>query len=599
MVSSGIILRRQGWFAVVLGLSVLSEAHAAFGGLVPLAYSGQVAYNYNYIESAGSQSESTSLLFGLNAAGYVWRPWFATTSLALNVGLSSTESTSGSTEGTVGTGNFSLGVFPQSRFPFSISYTRTDSRSQQFQDISQISGNSSFRVTRLTLRQSYRPRAYNQLYNGWYGSTKYNGDSFGSSNVVYGLDYQLRVPQQTLTVSMTHSGSRSRGMAGESDVDVVSLGHVYTPSAELGVNSLASYVEVNPARRSIRSINSQAASSFFWRPEYRAVRVSGGVRLSENKSEGVSTAVSRSFSTNLSLGYQLSRSLSMNAGVSLGASDSGNTQTLSTSQTVSLSYSGGHRQWKGYSYSWQWNMGVSNATTETETEVEETIEEVIEETGDTLSDSTDRQNISSGIGHNLGKSWALSSASSLATTFSQSASGSVNSAADSAATQGLNHGASLSWSSRGGRGTTYVSARLNDSRGFGDTNTVFNSFGLNYNTNITINRLSSMTGSANYQVTQSESTDVVGVEASSGSRSLSGSVSYRNNRPFGIYNLIFTSNLQGGKQIASVTPTSTLRWEGTFRYNLGLLSTSLSFRASENAGGNITKSMNFQATRSF
>ncbi len=583
MVSSGIILRRQGWFAVVLGLSVLSaEVHAAFGGLVPLVYSGQVAYHYNYVESAGSQSESTSLLFGLGASGYVWRPWFATTSLALNVGLSSTESLSSSTEGTVGTGSLSLGVFPQSRFPFSMSYSRTDSRSQQFQDLSQISGNTRFRVTRLTLRQSYRPRAYNQLYNGWYSSTEYDGGSFGSNSVIYGLNYQLRVPRQILTVDLTHSGTRSRGIAGESNVDVLSLGHVYTPSAELGVNSLVSYVEVNPTGRSFTSIDSQASSSFFWRPEYRALRVSGGVRLNENKSEGTATTVSQSLSTNLSLGYQLSRSLSMSAGVSLGTSDSGDSQTLSTAQTVSLSYSGGYKRWAGYSYSWQWSMSASNTTIETETETET-------ETPD-VSSSTDSQNISSGIGHNLGKSWALGSTSSLAATFSQSASGSKNSEADRVS-QGLNHGASLSWSSRGGRGSTYVSGRLNDSRSFGDTDTVFNSFGLNYNTSITINRLSSMSGNANYQVTESELTDVEGVETTSASR--------RNNRPFGVYNLRFTSSLQGGKQIGSATPTSTLRWEGAFRYSLGLLSTSLSFRVSEGASGNVTKSMNFQATRSF
>jgi len=594
MMSSGIIFRRQGWFAVVLGFSVLSaEAYAAFGGVVPLAYSGQIAYNYNYVENAGSQSESTGLLLGLGASGYIWRPWFATTSLALNVGLSSANSTSSSTEGTVGTGSFSMGLFPRSRFPFSMSYSRTDSRSQQFQDISRISGSTSFRVTRLTLRQSYRPRAYNQMYNGWYSSTKYEGGFFGSDSAIYGLDYQLRVSQQTLTANIAHTSTQSRtstqsqGMTSESRVDVVSLGHVYTPSAELGVNSLASYVEVDPGGGSVTSTDSQAFSSFFWRPEYRAVRISGGVRLSEAKSEGGSdTAVSRSLSTNLGLGYQISRSLNMNAGVSLGTADSGDTQTLSTAQTMSLSYAGGRKQWSGYSYSWQWNASAANITTQIET------------AGVISPDSGDRQNISSGIGHNLGKSWAMSRASSLSATFSQSVSGSKSSEVDSVA-RSLNQGASLSWSSRGGRGSTYVSGRVNDSRSFGDAESVFDSFSLNYNTDITLSRLSNMSGNANYQVSQSESKSAMGEEVESLSRSLSGGVSYRNNRPFGVYNLLFTSSLQGGKQVGSVTPTSTLRWEGTFRYSLGLLSTSLGFRASESAGGNITKSMNFQATRTF
>jgi len=598
MVSSGIILRRQGWLAVVLGLSVLSEAHAAFSGLVPLSYSGQVAYSYTYVENAGSQSEATSLLFGLGASGYIWRPWFATTSLALSAGLSSTNSTSSRSEGTVGTGSFSVAVFPGSRFPFSISYSRTDSRSEQFQDISQISGSTSFRVTRLTLRQSYRPRAYNQLYNGWYSSTEYDGGSFGSSSEVYGLNYQLRIPQQTLTIDIAHTSTRARNITDESSVNMVSLGHVYTPSAELGVNSLVSYVEVDPIGNSGTSTDSQAFSSFFWRPEYRAVRVSGGVRLSETKS-GMATEASRSLSTNLGLGYQISRSLSMNAGASLSTSESGSSQTLSTAQTAGLSYSGGQTQWRGISHSWQWNVSASNTTTQVETNG------VASNEG-----SPSSQNISSGIGHNLGKSWATGSANSLAATFSQSLSGSKNSEIDDITTS-VNQGVGLSWSSRGRRGTTYVSGRFNDSRSFSDEDiavvfqdfsdpdAVFQSFSLSYSTDVTFGRLSSMSGSSNYQATQSATTTSLGEEQENSSRSISGGLSYRHNRPFGVYNLRFTSSLQGSKQIASASPTSTLKWRGVFRYSLGLLSTALSFNASQSAGGNIIKSMNFQATRSF
>jgi len=587
MVSSSIILRRQGWLAVVLGLSVLSEVHAAFGGLMPLTYSGQVTYNYNYIENSGSQSEATSLLFGMGASGYIWRPWFATTSLALNVGLSSANSTSSSSEGTVGTGSFSVGIFPRSRFPFSISYSRTDSRSEQFQSISQISGSTRFRVTRLTLRQSYRPRAYNQLYNGWYSSTQYDAGSFGSNNAIYGLNYQLRIPQQTLTINIAHTSTKSRGISGESSVDMLSFGHVYTPSAELGVNSFVSYVEVDPVKSSGASTDSQAFSSFFWRPEYRALRVSGGVRLSETKSGGAAEA-SRSLSTNLGLGYQISRSLNMSAGASLSTSDGGGSQTLSTAQTASLSYSGGQTQWRGVSYSWRWNASVSNITTQVE-------RDDAPSPGDKST-----QNISSGIGHNLSKSWRAGSASSLATTFSQSLSGSQNSEIDNM-TKSLNQGASLSWNSRGGRGSTYISGRFNDSRSFGSIDTVFQSFSLGYNTDMTFGRLSSISGSTNYQATQSVTEAAVGEggDVESSSRNISGGVSYRHTRPFGIYNLRFTSSLRGGKQIATATPTSTLRWEGVFRYSLGLLSTALSFRASESAGGNIVKSMNFQATRSF
>lgn len=587
MISRWVIFRRRVSAVSilgVLGIFVLPGADAAFNGFMPLQHSGQVSYIYGYTENAGTQSESTRLLFGWNAAGYLWRPWFATTSMALNVGLSRAETALSSTEGTVGTGNFSIGVFPRSRFPFSVNISRTDSRAQQFQEVSQVSGETSFRVSRLTMRQSFRPRAYNQLYNGWYNSTVFDGGSFGSNNESYGLDYQLRIPRQTFSINTTHSGSSVRGGQGKSSIDVLSMSHFYSPSVELGVNSFASYVEVDPGGSNFGSADSQASSSFFWRPEHRAVSISGGVRLTESKSGSAGSSASRSLNTSLGLGYRLTRSLNMNASASVGASAGGLTQTLSTTQTVNISYAGGHMKWEGFSYSWQWGANASNSSTKVDSA--------------SSSNSASRQSIGTGMGHNLGKTWTVGRNSSLAATFSQSGSGSKRSGADVIGAN-LNHGASLSWSARGGRGSSYLSARLSDSRGFGEKDTVFDSFNLNYNADMTFDRLSNMTGTATYQSSRNESQGDDGNTEISTSKTMSGGMAYRHSRPFGVYNLQFTSNFLGSKQLDSPIPSATLRWESTFRYSLGLLSTSLSLRFSESGGGNSSKSMNFQATRSF
>ena len=153
--------------------SVSADALAAFGSLVPLSWSGQVSYGYAYADNAGNQSEATSLLLGLSATGYVWRPWFATTSAALNVALQNVETTTSSSDSVAAGGDFTLGIFPGSRFPFSMSYSRNDSRSQSFQDFSRVSGESSFTVTRWSLRQNYRPRGNGQLINAWYNLTEF------------------------------------------------------------------------------------------------------------------------------------------------------------------------------------------------------------------------------------------------------------------------------------------------------------------------------------------------------------------------------------------------------------------------------------------
>ncbi len=585
MMSGQVILRGRVWLAVFASLIALPEAHAAFNGFMPLSYSGQVGYTYGYSESSGAQSESSSLSVGWNAGGYIWRPWFATTSMALNVSLNRADTSTSSSEGTTTGGSVSMGVFPRSRYPFSMSYSRSDSRSQQFQDLSQVSGDGGFRVTRLTLRQSYRPRTNNQIYNARYSSTQFEAGSLNSSSTQYGIDYSLRMSHQTLSVSTSHSGSTSSGTSNESVTDVWSVNHVYMPTVELGVNSLATYVQSDPGGSAIVSTDSQAFSSFFWRPEHRAINVSGGVRLTESQSEGVNTARARSLSTNLGMGYRVTRALSLGVAASVGTSDSGAVQTLSTTQSFNVSYAGGAHQLAGLTYSWQWGAGGTNSTTQTDA------------SGATT--SSDTQSANTGIGHNLSKSWAMSRSASMAATFGQSLSVSKSTGGSGVASKSLNNSGSVSWSSRSGRGSTYISGRVNDSRSFADKDTVFDSLGISYNADTTFSRLSSLTGNANFQLSRNESEDEKGDKLVSSSQNLTGGLGYRHNRPFGVYNLRFSSSLRGSRQLDVPDPTTYMQWEGTFDYRLGLLSTSLGMQASKSPGGPLSKSMNFQATRSF
>jgi hypothetical protein len=75
--------------------------------------------------------------------------------------------------------------------------------------------------------------------------------------------------------------------------------------------------------------------------------------------------------------------------------------------------------------------------------------------------------------------------------------------------------------------------------------------------------------------------------------------SYRHDRPFGFYNMGFTSRLTGSRMIDSFNPETLWDWDNRLRYGLGLLDTTLSLRIIESAGGAQSKSLYFQATRSF
>lgn len=571
-------------FTATCLLSASPQADAAFGSFLPLSWSGSVSYNYSYAASQGTESETTGLRTGINATGYVWRPWFATTSLAMNVGVSNTETTTTSADSTSVTGDFSLGVFPRSRFPFSLSYSRTDSRSETFQDLTQASGETNIQISRWSLRQTYRPRRGSQQYNAWYYLTQFNGENIDSESTTYGLEYQLRHNKQSLTASATHSDSQVAGSDNKPTADVISISHVYSPSGEMGVNTIGSYVETDTGGGSNVSKDGQAASSFFWRPEHRSVSVYGGARLSELRSESVTTTVTRSLNTSLGVGYRVTRAMNVNALATLGTSDSGNSQSLTATQGAGLSYTGSHYRLGEFIYNWQWGANMSNSSTRTDTAG--------------VTTETDQQSVGASIGHNLSRSWEIGRLSSLSGSLSQSASASKNSQSD-IATRTFSNGASLSWNHRGRRGSTYANTRVNDSRSYGEADAVFQSFGVNLVQDMAINRLSSMSGNLNYDASRSETENSLGGVTTSSSQNLLGSLSYHHDRPFGVYNLRFSSVLTGSKQINSEIPSTSLRWESLFRYSLGLLTTSLNFRLAESAGGDLAKSMNFQATRSF
>jgi hypothetical protein len=103
----GKVLLRTVVGSVTASILVVSgSANALFGSFMPLNLSGSLQYSYGYFSGGGAESETTTLTGTLNAAGYIWQPWFATTSAALNLGLSNTETTTRSSDSTSTSGSF-------------------------------------------------------------------------------------------------------------------------------------------------------------------------------------------------------------------------------------------------------------------------------------------------------------------------------------------------------------------------------------------------------------------------------------------------------------------------------------------------------------
>lgn len=574
--------------AAILAITSTS-AFALFGRYMPLNLSGSVGYSYNYLSAGDAEAETTTLTGTLNAMGYIWQPWFASTSAALNIGVSNTETTTSSSDSNYTSGSIGFSVFPRSRFPFSLNYSLSDSRAERYQNIGQASGGSHHKISRLTIRQLYEGRATKRSIgsrtNLWYSTTHYDSDTTDSDSEAMGVEYKIRLVPHNFSISANRSTSKSSDSPLEPLSDVVDLTHTYIPDPDLGVTNIVTYVKTEDGIGSNESALSQLSSNFYWRPEHRAINIQGGVRISETESQtAVEESKTKSMNTSLGASYRLTRRLSLGAGLGVGSSDSGTAQTLTTTQSGRLTYTSSQIQLAEYHYNWQGGINASNSSVRVDTGTTET--------------STDIQIYGSQLSHSLSRTWVPGKGSSIGMNLGQS--GSVTSSSeDDIINKGINHSAGLSWNRRGRSGSIYGNLRVSDSRVVGRQDSEFQNLDASLSQDWIINRLSNIQGTLSYtesrQKTQSETADSF---TSDRNRRTSVNIFYRHDRPMGIYNSNFTSRLLGNREIDRVGLT-TWDWDNRFQYRLGLLDTSLSFRIIDNSGGEPTKSLYFQATRSF
>ncbi len=554
-------------------------AQAAFSSFVPLNWGGSISYSYGYV-SAATESERMQILGTVNAGGYIWQPWFATTSAALSLGLTNSETTTASTDSNSATGTFSFSVFPFSRFPFSLTYTRSDSRTASFSDLTQLTGNLYHQLSRLSLRQLYTSRG-GSLSTLWYYRSDFSGAQVSSLTETYGLTHQVQSAPNTWLLAASYVTSESSESRLKPESLVLSLNHVYSPGPESGVTNLLTYLAADSGV-SEASVT-QGSSTFYWRPEHRALNVTGGVRASKTASKSGSDR--RSLDTNLGVNYRITRRANIRAGLTVGTAESDNFQSLTSSQSLGINYSS-HRYPLGAGFAWGWGTSATAGNTLSRT--------------DSLGakETSSTRSAGGGLTHNLTGQWAPGRASSLTMGFSQGLSASKSSAVDEVS-RTFNNSFNLSSNYRGRRGSTYGSLQVSDSRSMGERESVFQRVAVTLSQDLSISRLSTMTGNVALDANRQEYQLASGDTEAGYRRYANLGLYYRHQRPFGIYNLRFLSRFSASKEIGDDIPSQRLDWDNRFQYSLGLLNTTASFRMTQNGEGVPVKSLYFQATRSF
>jgi hypothetical protein len=571
------IIRAFGGCSLVVFTLCYSQNTSALP-MVPMTYSGSLGYTYSYIKADQAESETSTLTTAVSGSGFVWQPWFVTLGVGLSVGLTDSNSNLGGsgTASTVVSGNIQFTVFPQSRFPFSMTISRSDSRSENTS--AAFTAQDHFVNTRIYMSQTYYGRS-GYVARASYDHSKLDTGRSDSTSDTVSASFRAKKRHQRFSANAGYSTSERSNSDLKPSNASVELQHNYTPGSELGVTSSTSYTHSDSGVSGDRGVfqNVQASSVFSWRPIDRPYTLSGGARIAASDSGGGSTT--RNVSTNIGTSYRLTRSLRMLAQASISATDTDAQQSVRSSESVSMNYNSQQYFVGGFNYNWNAGTSLNNSNSKV----------------DDVTDS--QQNVSVSAGHSFSRAWATGRSSTFNMGITQSGNASKSSESDQA-NYGVGHGLGLGWSRRGPSSATFSSLSLSDSHTFGEQETSFQQLYLQLTQRNTLSRVSAISASINFQTSKQDLADSEGTD---NPKTMNASVTYRNARIFGIYALRFSTKLTYNKRFATgdVNASETTESENRFDYRVGLLTTSLTFRIMQVDTGTTTESFTFSATRSF
>lgn len=552
---------------------------------IPLSLNGNVSYNYGYVKSEDSESDNTGLSTSINMTGYFWQPWFITSNFGVTIGLTRAASAGGTESSSLATaGSVDMEVFPRSRFPFSFSFNRSDSR-LDFTNELDIASTNHFTNTRIFMRQSYIGRRSLLADASWIHN---ENESRFDNSTSDSLNASLRTKKEShfFQAMSSYSTSETERSSLKPENFTATADYDYVPGTELGVNSSLGYINNKVTSSGSKSSNAvtQASSFFSWRPEHKPYTFSGGARISAANAESpTQNGQTNDFGLNMGMDYRFTTRLKANATASLGATDSDVGQTTRSSESLALNYNSDQFLIAGFNYSWNAVGSMSNSNSDIDGEKE------------------NNQSLSSSIGHRATRSFVLGRITSMSTGLSQSVNGTVN--GDNQTSYGLNHSANVGFNFRGTSGSTFVALNASDSRSTinnpddePDKDSSFQMLNAVISRNQLINRLSSMQANINSQLTRQSVSDTDTVTT----QSYFASANYNHGRFFGIYALQFGSSLSYQRAVRdSEEPNDSMDWTNRFDYRVGLLDSSLMLRAVKSSGSDPILSLNFRATRSF
>jgi hypothetical protein len=538
--------------------------------LAPIRTWGSVGYTYRRENLSGQQSRGQLFTATINGSSFIWRPWFALVSGGVGLSQDWQQANIRSSSRDL-TGNGSLQVFPESRFPFEAHFDVSDSR----MDNGLEAVSATYRNKRIGFSQSYRTPRGNANYRLGYDRSSQTGATIGEYRQ-QALQYSMSryFGKQTLGIS-GNVNRNERDDTGETvALNTLDVRHSYTPDAEFSLDSQASLNDnrYNLVGGSTHSSFAQFNSYAYWRPEKKPLTANGGVRLYRISGD---TSSLRVINLNGGATYRLNPRVSFSASANLNQTASGGKGTTSSNQALGANYQSVTIPLGAYRYYWYGSGTVSNRT-----------------------GIDDGQHLSLAAGHGLSRGIETGPGSRLAITLSQGISSDLDTSTASA--RRLSNTAAVTWNRGRGSTSTLVRLSVSDSRSLKDKRDFMQMINFQATVNSMLSRRSSLTGDLTIQSARQSTIDTPskGFVTSS-----SGSLSYTHARAFGVPRLRFTSRLTLYGQVALPVLSGpeeyeTRSWENRFNYSIGRLRLRLTARAAQ-LGGRTNTSIVFNAIRSF
>lgn len=566
---------------LMIVLAGATMAHAEI--LVPRSVSGELEYRYRTTDYETGYTTTSNMITGrITTDAYLWQPWFATLGLSLALSEEHSDDSNGSdSESQFATGEASLNLLPQSRFPFSARYTVSDSRVDSGDSDNPLYAQSTahqFTRNNLQLTQGIHGQRYRL-------NLRYNEDEAQSDlgehyyNEGYGVDYSLRMLKQNLSAKAYFNTQSNNQNDNESENSTFVVNHNYYPSSYTTLDSQASHVKSDNSYTStgitqqVTNTIDQASTSIGWRSSTIPLRLHGSVRVHRMDyliDDGTTSNTLQNEGLNSSIGasYQFSDRLTGSIGGQYGVQRNENEEVKTHSENATLGYNSERYTIREFDYGWNSSLSASNQE----------------------SDESRVQSLNLALGHGASRSWRLERRSSLRLSLNQSVIESYNRSSGIAIggltlndnTRRLSHSLNLGWSGSDHASSSLAQLSLTDSRGIIGDESRSQMANAQLSRTQKLDNRSSLNGNLRWQATHyiQQGMPDYGV-----GQSASASASYHYKRPFSLQRINFTSNLRlTENRPAEGAETSELYWDNRFTHEIGLMRSTLTLTMRDHLG---------------